>query len=235
MPEGTFDELDKQDEAQLVGEAATEEVQDPEAGALPDARGSLSVKALESDDSGVIVGGYLLLWGNEQRRDVQEEFFTKSSELWLDQYPVVPVLFHHGLDRDVDLAVVGRRVEAKADDMGVFVKHWIDKSNKYWAWIQPLLEAERLYYSPGSAPHLVRSDKKTGEIFTYPIIEDTLTPIPAQPRLRPIQHIKAAYKSANLEAPDLGGGESADSRLEVERAKAEALRLAMQIELDKLA
>ena len=66
--------------------------------------------------------------------------------------------------------------------------------------VQPLLNAEALYYSPGSAPHLVKR-AEDGRLESYPIVEDTLTVIPAQHRLRPVEQIKAAYKAAGLEFP----------------------------------
>lgn len=193
----------------------------------------LAIKTLEENEDGAIIGGYLLLWGDEKHKDLQKQFFTKSSELWLDKYPVVPALFHHGLDPAVGLSVVGHRLKAQVEERGVWVKHWIDKANKFWAWVEPLLKAEKLFYSPGSANHLVRIDAKTGEIFSYPVIEDTLTPIPAQPRLLPMEQIKAAYKSANLALPGDLGGDSTEM-LCLERARADALRLTIEMELSRL-
>lgn len=194
---------------------------------------SLAVKMLSQDDLGATVGGYLLLYGDADHRDLQRQFFTAKSELWLDKYPKVPALFHHGLDPAVGLSVVGHRLSAKTDDKGAWVKHWIDKSNAYWDWIEPLLEAGRLFYSPGSANHLVRADAKTGEIFSYPVIEDTMTPIPAQPRLRPVEELKAAYKSANLAFPELDG-DSPEEELCLAQEQTEALRLRLRMELLKL-
>lgn len=195
-------------------------------------RKSLAIKALSEDEHGATVGGYLLLWGDQKQRDMQGQYFTQKSQLWLDRYPVVPALFHHGLDDTVDLNVVGHRLKATPDERGVWVKHWIDKSNRFWDWIKPLLEAEALYYSPGSANHLTRIDAKTGKILVWPIVEDTLTPIPAQHRLRPAEQIKAAYKSANLALPDLGGDGAETPCLE--RAQAEALQLSIELALQRL-
>jgi hypothetical protein len=44
---------------------------------------------------------------------------------------------------------------------------------------------------------------------SYPVVEDTFTPIPAQHRLLPIEQVKAAYKAAGLELPE--GFEPEDS------------------------
>ena len=158
----------------------------------------LAVKMISEDAIGVTVGGYLLLWGDKKQRDLQGDYFTKSTELWLDKYPTVPALFHHGLDQDVGMTVIGKRTSYKTDDRGVWVEDWLDKSSKYWAMVKPLLEAEALYYSPGSAPHLVKRETD-GMLKSFPIVEDTLTPVPAQHRLLPIEQIQSAFKSANID------------------------------------
>ena len=200
---------------------------------LPDGPASMAIKALREEGGGVVVGGYLLLWGDPQHRDLGKDYFTKSTELWLDKYPTVPALFHHGLDQDVGLTVVGHRVKAAPDDTGVWVEDWLDKSSKFWSLVKPLLDAERLFYSPGSAPHLVRREPD-GELKAFPVIEDTMTPIPMQHRLLllPIEQVKAAYKSADLVLPpellenDDGGGDAGASR----QSELEALKAKIEIE-----
>jgi len=198
---------------------------------------SVAVKMLSRDDGGALVGGYLLLWGDPEHKDLQGDYFTPDTQLWLDRYPQAPALFHHGLDDTVGLAAIGHRVKAVPDDVGVWVEDWIDTSNRYWKLVEPLLEAERLFYSPGSAPHLVKR-AEDGKLLSYPPIEDTLTPIPAQHRLRPVEQIKAAYKAAGLDLPDLDeevsgddGGPSCEpgNRVAVVKAKAKASALLARI------
>jgi len=190
---------------------------------------SMAVKMLTEDDAGAVVGGYLLLWGNPAAKDLQGDYFTPDTELMLDHYKSAPALFHHGLDDNVGLTVIGKRLEAKTDDVGVFVQNWIDKSNRYWKMVEPLLKAERLFYSPGSAPHLVKR-APDGKLLSFPVVEDTLTPTPAQYRLRPVEQIKAAYKAACLELPDLA--EAADAGASgVEAVKARALLEELLIQL----
>lgn len=170
----------------------------------------LAVKALREEDGGLVVGGYLLLWGDPQRKDLAGDFFTPETYLGLDVYKSVPVWFHHGLDETVGLESMGRRIKAAPDDMGVWVEEWIDKSKKYWAAVEKLLKAGKLFFSPGSAPHLVkRADD--GKLLSFPIIDDTLTPIPAQFRLKSVEEIQAAYKAAGLDLPEgLDEGEKED-------------------------
>lgn len=188
---------------------------------------SLAVKALREEDGGVVVGGPLLLFGDPKHRDLQKEYFTPDTWLGLDEYKSVPALFHHGLDQDIGLAVMGHRVKAEVRDTGVWVEDWLDTSGKYWQMVKPLLDAEALYYSPGSAPHLVKRGSN-GRLVSFPVVEDTLTPMPAQFRLLPVDQVKAAYKAAGLTLPQLDkGGDSAGAECQ----KAEAERIQAKIEI----
>ena len=195
----------------------------------------LAVKTLREEDGGVVVGGPLLLFGDAKHRDLQKEYFTPDTWLGLDEYKSVPALFHHGLDQEVGLVVIGHRVKAEVRDTGVWVEDWLDTSKNYWQMVKPLLDAEALYYSPGSAPHLVKR-QSDGRLKSFPVIEDTLTPIPAQFRLLPVDQVKAAYKAAGLTLPQLDeGGESAGAdcqKVEAEKAMAEIELTLQEIELE---
>src|SRR5215813_4718599 len=41
------------------------------------------------------VGGYLVVWGSPQQRDLQGEYFTPKTDLGLGWYDQRPVLYHH--------------------------------------------------------------------------------------------------------------------------------------------
>lgn len=183
----------------------------------------LAIKTLREEDGGIIVGGPLLLFGDARHRDLQKEYFTPETWLGLDEYKSVPALFHHGLDQDIGLAVIGHRVKAEVRDTGVWIEDWLDTSGKYWQMVKPLLDAEALYYSPGSAPHLVKRHSD-GRLESFPVVEDTLTPIPAQFRLLPVDQVKAAYKAAGLDFPQLneGGDASGDACQKTEAEKVQA-------------
>lgn len=192
-------------------------------------RENLVVKILSEDEDGAVVGGLMCLFADGETKDLQGEYFTPETKTWHETYKSVPALFHHGLDDTIGLAPVGKRRKAEIVDDGLWVEDWLDKSSEYWDLIEPLLEAKALYYSPGSAPHLVRKDED-GRLLNYPVIEDTLTVTPAQHRLRPIERIKAAYKSVGLNLPEAlqdsresdrgdAGGASRSRSEEMARAK----------------
>ena len=190
-----------------------------------------AIKMLSEDDTGAVVGGYAVLWDVQ---DAHNDHFTKSTWLGLKEYPTVPTLFHHGFDSKVGLSPIGKRVKAVADEVGLWVESWLDKSSKFWEQVKRLVDAGVIYYSPGSASHLVeRSDD--GELKSFPIIEDTLTVFPAQVNLRPLADVKAAYKAAGIDFPD-DSGEGGDGEgspcLEREQAAAEAKADHLLLELD---
>jgi hypothetical protein len=177
--------------------------------------GGMAVKTLREEGGGVVVGGYLLLWGDPEKKDLAGDYFTPETQLWLEEYKSVPALFHHGLDDEVGLTVMGHRVKAAADDVGVWVEDWLDKSKKYWQMVKPLLEAEALFYSPGSAPHLVEREKD-GKLKSFPVVEDTMTPVPCQHRLLPLGQIKAVYEQSNITLPEALAAEPLDVAAELE-------------------
>jgi uncharacterized protein YdaT len=160
-----------------------------------------AIKAVNESAQGLTIAGYELLWGSPENRDYHKDFFTRKTALWLDQYPHVPLLFHHSLDKALGSEVIGHRTKAAPDDEGLWVEHWIARGNKYFNLIKALLDAGKLYYSPGSVAHLMRRDDATGELKAFPIVEDSVTVAPSQFRLRPVAEIKAAYKDAQIAFP----------------------------------
>ncbi len=159
--------------------------------------GSLPIKAFSATDKGVIIGGYMAVWGGPEKKDLQKDYFTPATRLYLDHYAKAPAVFHHGLDPRVGKAVLGHRDDAFKDDTGLWVQDWIDKGSEFWHLVEPLLEAKALYYSPGSIPHLVEREPD-GELKAYPIVDDTFTPTPIQIHLRdyPLDYIKSVYEAA---------------------------------------
>lgn len=142
-------------------------------------------------------------WGG---RDTDGEYFTPATDLCLDWYPDrMPLLFQHGLDPDVGLAPVGhvQKRTLTADIDGVWVQAQLDKSSRYFESIKELVKQRKLYGSSGAAPHLVRTDKATGEILVWPWAEQSLTPTPANllSRVSPVDLAKH-YKQAHLPTPE---------------------------------
>jgi HK97 family phage major capsid protein len=144
------------------------------------------------------VGGYLVVWGSPQRRDLQGEYFTPDTELGLDWYEKRPVLYHHGLDGDLEAAVIGVIDTVKTDDVGVWAEAQLDLRRRYVRTVQRLVEKGVLAWSSGSLPHLVEV-ADDGHIQRWPIVEGSLTPTPAEPRLTNVGTVKSAYKALGMD------------------------------------
>lgn len=148
------------------------------------------------------IGGYLVVWGSPQQRDLQGEYFTPQSELGLDWYDQRPVLYHHGLDGTVKGEVIGVITSLKADDTGLWAEAQLDMRKRYVAAVLNLVEKGVLGWSSGSLPQLadVAAD---GWIRCWPIVEGSLTPTPAEPRFTEVSTIKAVYQSLGWDSQRL--------------------------------
>jgi len=149
------------------------------------------------------VGGYLVVWGDSQRRDLQGEYFTPDTDLGLAWYAQRPVLYHHGLDGDLKAAVIGVIDTLMPDAVGIWAEAQLDMRQRYVRVVQKLIDRGVLGWSSGSLPHLVEV-MDDGRIKRWPIVEGSLTPTPAEPRRTDVRTIKSAYDALGLNTERLG-------------------------------
>lgn len=175
---------------------------------MPEQVNDTAVKALSGDGR---VGGYLVVWGDAGRKDLQGEYFTPNTDLGLDWYPRRPVLYQHGLDGDLGPELIGHIESMKADATGLWVEAQLNMHNHWAEAVLKLVQRGAISWSSGSLPHLVQVDGD-GHIRRWPLVEGSLTPTPAEPRqtnVAPIKHFThtnvaiSAYKSAGLDVSDL--------------------------------
>lgn len=152
-----------------------------------------AVKAL--DDSGRI-GGYLAVWGSANTRDLHGEYFTPETDFGLDWYPARPVLYHHAQDAAVKAAALGVIDTLRADETGLWAEAQLDKRKQYVDAVLKLVERGALSWSSGSLPNLVKT-APDGRIERWVIVEGSLTPTPAEPRLTDVHALKSALDELN--------------------------------------
>jgi HK97 family phage major capsid protein len=148
------------------------------------------------------VGGYLVIWGSPEQRDLQGEYFTPETDLGLEWYEQRPVLYHHGLDGNLKAAVIGVIDTLRADNTGLWAEAQLDLRQRYVRTIQKLVERGVLGWSSGSLPHLVDVEDD-GRIKCWPIVEGSLTPAPAEPRRTDVRTLKSAYDTLGLDTERL--------------------------------
>jgi hypothetical protein len=162
----------------------------------------MHLREVKSTASGTVIGGIMAPWGNPQNRDLHLDYFTPDTEFYLDNYAKAPAMFQHGKDSMIGKARLGHRDDAYKTDNGLWVQDWISKSNRFWGVIEALLQANKLYYSPGSVPHLVDRTPER-KLKAYPIVDDTFTPTPAQYQLglrkMSLDYVKSLYDDAGLQ------------------------------------
>lgn len=133
-------------------------------------------------------------------KDTDGEYFSAKTDLCLDWYGTIPLLYHHGLDGGPGVAAIGRvdTTTARKEVDGWWVRAQLDESNAYFDSIAALVAAGKLYASSGAMPHLVKRGKG-GELLRWPLVEESLTPTPANlfATVAPAEVAKH-YKSAGL-------------------------------------
>jgi hypothetical protein len=157
-----------------------------------------AVNAIKMSSDGTIEG-LAIPFGAADRRDLDGEFFSKSTDFCLDWFDVRPVLFDHALDDSLKTAVVGRVTEHEMTDDGVWVRAKLQARRDYQRAIAKLVDEGALSFSSGAMPHLVQKDTKSGEIKRWPWIELSLTPTPANPQAA-VYAVKAVDMAAHIAA-----------------------------------
>lgn len=155
------------------------------------------VHAVKMLDQPGRIGGYLVVWGGPQQRDLHGEYFTPRTDLGLDWYDRRPMLYQHGLDPRLQADALGVIDRLIPDDHGVWAEAQIAASHPRAPAIQRLIAAGKLGWSSGSLPHLV-DVRPDGCIERWIIVEGSLTPTPAEPertaaRLIAPEAAKSAY------------------------------------------
>jgi hypothetical protein len=133
-------------------------------------------------------------------KDLDGEFFSERTDIKPHWFKERPVIFHHGQDPilgDADVGIEGELVKEKD---GWWAPVWLERQNQYFARLNALIAAGKMYGSSGSMPHLVKVDRATGEILNWPHVEQTLTPTPANVFAR-VEASKAFdhFQSAGIE------------------------------------
>lgn len=157
------------------------------------------------------VGGYLVMWGDERQRDLQGEYFSKDTDLGLDWFPRRPVLYHHGLDSTLRHTRVGEITSLEPDEVGVWAEAQLDLRNRYVEAIMQLVEKGAVGWSSGTLPHLVQVE--TGKIAVWPIVEGSITPTPAEPRLMviPLKALQTLPTPEGFTTKGLGSSTGAEA------------------------
>lgn len=116
--------------------------------------------------------------GDRDGKDSDGQYFSPKTRLHLDKFEKPIILYYHGYNEDGtpqgDPVIIGEAVSHETKQDGVWWRIALDKANelakRVWdAAVQGIAKA-----SSGSIAHLVRYDKRTGEIQNWPLVEISL-------------------------------------------------------------
>lgn len=130
------------------------------------------------------IGGYTVLFTDEDSPDLLGDFFSESTDFGLEAGGKRIVLYDHGMD-----PTLGRRKLAyadikKKDKVGLWAEAQLALRDDYEKALYALVAKGKMGWSSGTAGHLVARTpmKKAHRIDEWPIIEISITPTPAEPR-----------------------------------------------------
>jgi HK97 family phage major capsid protein len=186
--------------------------------------GRNTLKALSIEDDFARVGNYIALFGDENNRDIEGEYFTrktvfdsmftKSGILMLDWEHGMPVDGELGPQNGEFLGVVDWSTKA-VDDVGLWVERVLDRRKKYVEALLPLIKNGML----GTSSEAISSKTKVskdGEILRWPLKRDTLTVWPAETRMMLDNTIQPAMKNLLIsligDEPDKDSGRKSDGK-----------------------
>lgn len=148
------------------------------------------------------IGGYGVLFTKDT--DLQGDRFSKTTDFDLEGRVSVPVLWAHGADPVLKTTKLAR-ANYRVDDAGIWFEMKLEERGQYEKFVQQmkkLSQMEKLGFSTGSAPHLVKRKDIGGGIFDieeWPIVELSLTHRPVEPRTSAMA-LKSLDQGLSIEA-----------------------------------
>jgi len=142
-----------------------------------DAATGMAFKVLDAEER--IIEGYAATWDE----DDEGETFDPGCDFALDRYMQRPVLlWHHGGSKRVGLNPIGRVLEARVDQVGLWIRAQLYKANDFadWAWEQIKQGVRNL--SVGARQSTVY--KVARRILKWPLVEISVEDFAANPHAR---------------------------------------------------
>lgn len=160
-----------------------------------------ALKTLAQTDDELRVGNYMILFGGADRRDLSPwkngdgskgEFFSEKTAFESDYTATgtIYVDWEHGREKGIDPQAPGPhdilgRVDwksARVDKIGLWVERVLDRRNKYVKYLEGLIQAGMISNSSQAIAEQVEV-KSNGEVSRWPLMRDTLTVNPMEPRM----------------------------------------------------
>lgn len=136
-------------------------------------------KAVGGDDGWV--SGYLVRFGGDGDLSQWRDVFDKTTDY--GRHTKSDVWVHHRMLPGVGKRRLTNQADIGLDDEGVFIKHLLDLRSSYERKLYGMVQADKLGWSSGTAPHLVERKPLDGgkhAILGWPLgLDASYTPAPA--------------------------------------------------------
>lgn len=179
---------------------------------------TLRVIAIKSDGDTWELDVLGVPWGGPNNgRDVDGEYFSAQTKLYLDKYPTVPAVYYHGYDENgvpaSEPQIIGKTTGYEVRDNGVWFRVTLDKANDYARRVWEAAKNGIARASSGSIAHL-RRVARDGHITHWPVAELSIFDAvgnrqPANQYAVAMPVMKAVYAAAGITLPDDIEGEDA--------------------------
>lgn len=142
------------------------------------------------------VGGQLILYGEPAVKDLTGDWFAEVTYYGPRDGDGADCMIHHGMPLRKGLEELADRllppIKTKRNQLGIWAETALDMADEFEKKIYELAQKGVWKWSSGTADHMIKKEAN-GKIMRWPIIEGSLTPTPAEPRMLnyAIQPLKA--------------------------------------------
>jgi hypothetical protein len=218
-----------------------------------------ALKAMGRTDDTLTVGNYIVVFGgrdleghgspNVNPDGSRGEYFTADTDV-SSIYTKAGVLYedweHAGAEAGDDLLGIVDWKTAKIDDKGIFVERVLNRRNRYVQWLDELGWFDNGMLGTSSQADPNGTEKAAdGQILRWPLVRDTITVTPMEPRMISENHLQA-FKALGIPVPDDNSAEPEQepeaspeaapiqedgvSAVDVARARARAQQILLSLE-----
>lgn len=166
----------------------------------------LSVKAIQDGDEWKIEMLGVPFGGPRNGKDIEGQFFDKTTNIHAAEYPEIPVTYFHTLDANNqptgEPEYIGKAKYERTDERGHWYTAILDKSKEFASRVWEAAKAGFAAASSETLPHLIRAEGN-GHITNWPVAGMALLDVkngrsPVNSYAIAMPAMKAIYKNAGL-------------------------------------
>lgn len=161
----------------------------------------VQVKSLTAD--GVVIGGWGMLFTDEENLDLAGTYFSQETQTLLDFYKDAPLFVEHDGTINMIAGPIGKRIRTEVYPRGIWAEHQLFSDHLLYNAVIDDITAGLYSYSSDSMGHYVEPgyDDHDGHLRVWPIAAWSITKTPAEPGLGPVSlmaHLETVKSAAQV-------------------------------------